>query len=243
MNLSSVNLPPLYGILVALVPSFIFLVILILPYEEEVEDEVLYRGFFYGFFLGFIAYLLERLGFFGYGQDPGIAFYSIFGLSVIHPMILGMILNKKEHQEKRQTIALGAALGFGFSSIYGFTIFAGALLLGDIETPYEQFLGIFYVLGTILLLGATGVVIGYGVLVGEYKRYLGIIIVIHLVPNIAKFIRAASVIPQEALTFFLFAYGALAYLLVRRDFMPYVSESFAKNIKAETKLIIKKKLD
>ena len=243
MNLSSVNLPPLYGILVALVPSFIFLVILILPYEEEVEDEVLYRGFFYGFFLGFMAYLLEALGFFGYGQDLGIAFYSIFGLAIIHPMILGMLLNKKEHQKKRQTIALGAAIGFGFSSIYGFTIFAGALLLGDIETPYEQFLGIFFVLGTILLLGATGVVIGYGVLVDQYKRYLGIMITIHLIPNAAKFIRAAGVIPQVVLTFFLFAYGALAYLLVRRDLMPYVSEMGVKSIKAETKLIIKKKLD
>jgi len=242
MSPSLVNIPPLYGILVALVPSFIFLVILIDPYEDEVEDEVLYRGFFFGFFLGFIAFLLEQAGFFGYGSDPGIAFYSIFGLSVVHPMMQGMVLNKKKYQEKRQTIAFGAALGFGFTSTYGFTIFARALILGDIESVYDQFLGIVFVLGTILLLGATGVVIGYGVFSDKYKHYLSVMIIIHLIPNIAKFVRFMDRIPQEALAFFLLIYGVLAYLLVRRDFMPYVSETHAQKTKSETKLIIKKKL-
>ena len=232
------------GIIVSLVPSFIFLVILIDPYEKDVKDDILYRGFFMGFILGFVAYLLEAAGFFGFRSDaPDIAFFSIFGLSFVHPMVMGMVLNKKNYQEKRETIAMGAALGFGFAASYGFTIFAGGLIIGDLDTGYDQFFGVLFVQATSLLLGATGVFIGYGVYGELYKRYVSIAIVIHFVPNLLKFIRLMGAIPQELLVLALLIYGVVAYQLVRRDFMPHVAPDSARKMKTDAKLIIKKKLE
>lgn len=242
MNFSSINFITLYGILVGLVPSFLLLVYLMEPYEKEVEDDVLWKGFFFGFFLGVIAFLLEAAGFFGFGSDAGVAFYSIFGLSIVHPMMIGMILNRKENHEKRESIAFGASLGFGFSSSYGFTIFAGALLKEDIVTAYQQLSAIIYVLGIIMLLGSTGVVIGYGVFAGEYGKCVGLTITVHILPNVFKFLKYLYLIPLWLLALFLLLYGGGFYLIVKKDFMPHLSPEAIRRKKIEKKLIIKERL-
>jgi hypothetical protein len=239
MSFSLVDNTTLYGILVGLVPSFLLLIHLLDPYEDELKDEILWRGFMNGFLLGIVAYVLEWAGFLSYGLDGWVALLSVFGFAIIHPLMMGMFLNKRKYQKERDVLSLGAALGFGFSSSYGFTIFAGGLLTGDINTPYEQIIGILYVLGTILLLGSTGVIIAYGVFSGEYQRYILYTITLHLIPNFMKFLRVLDAIPQGVLAVSLFLYGALVYYMVVRDFIPHISAKTISLVKSESKLFIK----
>ncbi len=253
MSLFQVNAIPLYGMIVGLIPAYLYLVFLTNPYEKDLDEQKLWRGLFFGLFgFGVVAYFIEAVGFASFAirtdeefvvADFIKAFVSIFTLAILHPVMMGMWLNKKANQGERQTIVLAAGLGFGFGAMYGLMLFAGAVLLEEVSTLYEGFLNFLVIQGLIFILGATAVILAYGVLENQYIKYMKYCVLINIIPNIVKVLRALALIPHEALAVFMVIYGLALFQVIRKEYMPFLSSITPRQRKVKQKLIIKKALE
>ena len=146
-----------------IIPSLILLFISLKGYEGLYKEKYIFLFFIVGIIAGIISIIIEYL-------TLSIAILSILLFPILEHLIKTMILNLKRFHKKRETTIYGLSLGVGFGSVFTpyYIIITTQNQTGDISNLILAFLGS---LGIILLHGATGVAIGYGVYSSNLIKY------------------------------------------------------------------------
>ncbi len=202
---------PQASLFLGIIPALILLYISLKGYEGYYKDKTIFLTFVAGIVAGFLSVILET-----YASNIGILFIVLF--PIIEQLFKTIILNIRRFQKKRETTIYGLSLGLGFGSI--FTPFS--MITSNIQTSnsYLIVLVILGSIGIILLHGATGVCIGYGVYSGKLQKYFLLAIIFHV--PLTSLIFLTTLLNIEYLQIGLVVYGLIIYWYVTKNIMPKI---------------------
>jgi len=202
---------PSASLFLGIVPALIFLLISVRGYEGFLKQKNIFLAFIGGIIIGFAATVLEI-----YTGDLPI--YIILAYPVFEQLFKTIILNIGRLQEKRETVIYGLTLGLGFGSVStSASIMRGTISAGDY---LSLGLVIFGSLGIIMLQGATGVLIGYGVYKKELTKWVIAAILLQISYNIGIVIVQGLSI--YIVVIYLFVFGLIIYWYGTRKIMPRI---------------------
>jgi RsiW-degrading membrane proteinase PrsW (M82 family) len=202
---------PSASLFLGIVPALIFLLISVRGYEGFLKQKNIFLAFIGGIIIGFIAAVLEI-----YSGDLPI--YLILAYPIFEQLFKTIILNIGRLQEKRETVIYGLTLGLGFGSVTtSASIMRGTISAGDYLSLGLVIFGSF---GIIMLQGATGVLIGYGVYKKELTKWVITAILLQISYNI-------GIVIVQGLSIFivvsyLFIFGVIIYWYATRKIMPRI---------------------
>ena len=199
---------PQASLFLGIIPALLLLYISLKDYEGYYKDKFIFLSFVAGIIAGFISVIIET-----YGQTIGILFIIFF--PIIEQLFKTIILNISKLQRIKDTVIYGLSLGLGFGSI--FTPFS--MITSNIQ-PGDSILIILVIIGSIgiiLLHGATGVCIGYGIYSGNLIKYLLLAIILHI--PITSLIFLTTFYEIEFLQIGLIIYGLIIYWYITKNIM------------------------
>jgi hypothetical protein len=202
---------PQASLFLGIIPALILLYISLKGYEGYFKDKIIFLTFVAGIVAGFISVIIET-----YASNIGILFIVLF--PIIEQLFKTIILNIGRFQKKKETTIYGLSLGLGFGSI--FTPFS--MITSNIQTSdlYLIVVVIIGSIGIILLHGATGVCIGYGVYSGKLQKYFLLSIILHL--PLTSLIFLTTLLKIEYLQIGLTIYGLIVYWYITKNIMPKI---------------------
>jgi len=202
---------PQASLFLGIIPALILLYISLKGYEGYYKDKTVFLTFVAGIIAGFISVIIET-----YASNIGILFIVLF--PIIEQLFKTIILNIRRFQKKRETTVYGLSLGLGFGSI--FTPFS--MITSNIQTTNSYLIVIVIIgsIGIILLHGATGVCIGYGVYSGKLLKYFLLAIILHV--PLTGLIFLTSLLNIKNLQIGLIIYGLITYWFITKNIMPKI---------------------
>jgi hypothetical protein len=206
------NYIPSTSLFLGIIPALILLFISIKGYEKSLKHKTIFLSFIVGIIIGFIITVIEI-----YTGD--IPIYIIVIFPVFEELFKTIILNIGRLQEKPETVFYGLTLGLGLGSVAtSASILRGTLQAGD-------YLGLGLVVfgscGIIMLQGATGVLIGFGVYKGKVAQYVAIAVVLHIAFITGLFFVQVLRISVVVVTY-LFIAGLIIYWYATKKIMPQI---------------------
>jgi hypothetical protein len=205
------NFIPSASLFLGIIPALLLLLISVRGYEGFLKQKNIFLAFIGGIIIGSVAVVLEIYT----GFTP---FLIVLAYPIFEQLFKTIILNIGRLQEKRETVIYGLTLGLGFGSVSTLaSIIMGPLSSGDY---YSLGLTIFGSIGIIMLQGATGVLIGFGVYKRELTKWVIISILLQVSFNFGMVI--VQVIQKSFVVFYLFAYGLIIYWYATRKIMPRI---------------------
>ena len=201
-----------------IIPALIVIYISLKGYEEYFEERKIFIMFMVGIIAGFIAAIIETLT-----LGIGILFVILFPF--LEQLLKTMILNLRRFYMKPDTIIYGLCLGLGFGSIFtAFSIIYQQFIRADNVTTGIDLYSISLVLigsfGIILLHGATGMLIGYGISKGKLLRCFSYTIILQIpftgLDVVTNYLNA------EYLQVLTVGYGVVIYWLAIKRILPKV---------------------
>jgi RsiW-degrading membrane proteinase PrsW (M82 family) len=127
-------------------------------------------------------------------------------------------LNIGRLQEKRETVIYGLTLGLGFGAVStSASIMMGTISAGDYLTLGLVIFGSF---GIIMLQGATGVLIGFGVYKKELTKWVILAVIIQIIYNTGVII--VQPLSIYFIVIYLFVFGAIIYWYATKKIMPRI---------------------
>ena len=206
------NAIPQASLFLGIIPALVLLYISLKGYEGYYKDKVIFLTFVIGIIAGFVSVLIET-----FTAGVGILFIILF--PVLEQLFKTIILNIGRLQEKRETTIYGLSLGLGFGSI--FTPFS--MITSNFQSENNLYLIAFAILGSfgiILLHGATGTCIGYGVYAGKLSKYFIFAILLHLPVTVLIFL--TTLYSVGYLQIGLIPYGLIIYWYATKKIMPQI---------------------
>lgn len=202
---------PQASLFLGIIPALILLYISLKGYEGFYKDKFIFLSFVAGIIAGFISVLLET-----YTRNIGVLFIILF--PIIEQLFKTIILNISKLQRIKDTVVYGLSLGLGFGSI--FTPFS--MITSNIQSgnSYLIVLVIIGSIGIILLHGATGVCIGYGIYTSKLLRYLIFAIILHV--PVTSLIFLTTLYEIAYLQIGLIIYGSVIYRYTTTKIMPRI---------------------
>ncbi|MEF8879602.1 MAG: protease PrsW [Candidatus Thermoplasmatota archaeon] len=194
-----------------IIPALILIYISLKGYEEIYKEKTIFITFIAGIAAGVISIIMEGIT----QRDAGL-----IGVILLFPLFEQMfktvILNLPRFQEKRSTTIYGLSLGLGFGSVFTpyYIIVSSSRLNSSVETLSFAF---FISVGLILLHGATGTLIGYGVYRSELFKYFILSIVLYIPAPIL------SLFPYTPLI--IVPYGLVIYWYVTTKILPKIKSN------------------
>ena len=212
---------PQASLFLGIIPALILLYFSINGYEGYYKDKIIFLTFVAGIIAGFISVIIET-----FASGIGILFIVLF--PIIEQLFKTIILNFGRFQRKKETVVYGLTLGLGFGSIFTpFSMITANITTGE---PSIIILIIIGSIGIILMHGATGVCIGYGIYDGKLVNYFVTAIFLHLPVTALFYITAFLEI--EYLQVGLIFYGLLIYWWVTKKIMTRILPHKRKRISA-----------
>ena len=154
---------PQASLFLGIIPALILLYISLKGYEGHYKDKFVFLSFVAGIVAGFISVLVET-----FTMAVGIFFIILF--PVLEQLFKTIILNIGRLQGKKETVIYGLSLGLGFGSIFTpFSMITVQFQAG--ESMYLIISAVIGSVGIILLHGATGICIGYGIYTRKLSKY------------------------------------------------------------------------
>jgi hypothetical protein len=200
---------PQASLFLGIIPALILMYISLKGYEGQYKEKNVFLSFVIGLIAGFITALLET-----YTIAVGVLFIVLF--PIVEQLFKTILLNIGRLHEKRQTVIYGLSLGLGFGAIFTpFSLITSNLQSGNNMVTLT--LTIIGSIGIILIHGATGAYIGYGIYAGKLTRYV-LIAILLLVP-VSGFIFLTTLIEREYLQIGLVAYGLIVYWYITTKVM------------------------
>jgi len=174
---------PQASLFLGIIPALFILFLGLKGYDGYYKEKNVFLSFIIGIILGVISIGMEILIF-----STELFIILIILFPILEQILKLMALNIRRLQKKKSTVIYGLSLGLGFGSIY---TPISLILLTNYET--ESILYIISIvvgsIGMILLHGATGIILGYGVFSSKiFKHY--IIAIILTIPFPAIFYSA-----------------------------------------------------
>lgn len=199
---------PQASLFLGIIPALILLYISIKGYEGYYKDKLIFLTFIAGIIAGAITVIIEI-----FASGIGILFIVLF--PIIEQLFKTMILNFGRFQRKKETTVYGLTLGLGFGSIFTpFSMVTAKIQAGDLFVLTLIVIGS---IGIILLQGATGVIIGYGIYDGKPLKYLLYAIILHL--PITSIIFLTQFFDIAYLQIGLIIYGLIIYWFITTKIM------------------------
>jgi hypothetical protein len=199
---------PQASLFLGIIPALILLYLSLKGYEGYYKEKNIFLTFIIGIVAGVASVLLEILTI-----GVGILFIILFPL--MEQLFKTIILNIGRLQEKRETTVYGLSLGLGFGSI--FTPYS--MVTSNVQAT-DAFLFILIILGSIgiiLLHGATGVCIGYGIYAGKLSKYFMFAVILEI--PITALIFLTTLYEIEYLQIGLTVYGLIIYWYATKKIM------------------------
>ncbi len=203
---------PQASLFLGIIPALILLYISLKGYEGYYKDKFIFLSFVAGIIAGFLSVILETYT----SRDIGILFIILF--PIVEQLFKTIILNISKLQRIKDTVVYGLSLGLGFGSI--FTPFS--MITSNIQ-PGDSFLIVLVIIGSIgiiLLHGATGVCIGYGIYTSKLLKYFIFAIILHVPVTGLIFLTTFYAITY--LQIGLIIYGSLIYWYTTTKIMPRI---------------------
>lgn len=205
------QLLPQASLFLGIIPALILLYISLKGYDDYYKDKYIYLSFIAGLITGIASILLEQATI-----QVGVLFIILYPL--LEQLFKTIILNIKSLQENQETTIYGLSLGLGFGSIFiPFSILTSNIPASDTLSIILTMIGS---LGIILMHGATGVLIGYGITIGKLLQYLFLAIFAHLI--VTSLILVTTLLEIQNLQFTLVLYGIILYYYATMKIMPKI---------------------
>jgi hypothetical protein len=184
-----------------LIPVLILFYISLRGYEEIFHFKNVFITLVIGMIIGVIAIIIEA-------NTAAVAVLFIILYPLLEQLFKTMILNLRRFQGRKVTVIYGLSLGLGFGSIF---ILLALILLymgGSVDT-FSLILTVLGSLGIIMLHGATGLYIGFGVYSYKLIKYVLLSILLHI--PVTAWIYITTEIERGYLQLAIFPYGILLY--------------------------------
>lgn len=219
---------PAASLFLGIIPALIFLYIGVRGYEGFLKQKNIFLAFIGGIIIGFVAVAVEIYT----GEYP---VFIILLYPVFEQLFKTIILNIGRLQEKRETVIYGLTLGLGFGSVSTLA----SIIMGSLSTSDYLALGltIFGSFGIIMLQGATGVLIGFGVYKKELIRWVVIAILLQMSFNLG--IVLVEELSIYVVVTYLFVYGLIIYWYSTRKIMPKILVESQRRKRTQKEIEIK----
>jgi len=195
-----------------LIPVLILFYISLKGYDELFHFKNVFVTLILGMFIGVVALIIEANT-----VAAGVLFIILYPL--LEQLFKTMILNLRRFHGRNVTVIYGLSLGLGFGSIF---ILSSLILLfigGSVDT-FSLLLTVFGSLGIIMMHGATGVYIGFGVYSYKLVKYVLLSILVHI--PITAWIYITTLLNKGYLQLAIFPYGILLYWHATTKIMPKI---------------------
>jgi RsiW-degrading membrane proteinase PrsW (M82 family) len=205
------NFIPAASLFLGIIPALLFLLVSVRGYEGYIIQKNIFLAFIGGIIIGFVAAILEI-----YTGDVPI--YIILAYPIFEQLFKTIILNLGRLQEKRETVIYGLTLGLGFGAVStSASIVRGTITAGDYLS-----LGLVVVgsCGIIMLQGATGVLIGFGVYKKELMKWVIFAIVLQMIYNAGVMI--VQPLSIYIIVIYLLVFGIIIYWYATKKIMPRI---------------------
>jgi len=199
---------PAASLFLGIIPALILLYITIGGYEGHAKQKNIFVSFIVGIIIGFAAAVIELV------TKNGAGLIVIILYPLIEQLFKTVILNARRLQEKQATVVYGLVLGLGFGAIST----PVSIIMANIQGNDLLLLGLVLIgsFGIIMLQGATGVMIGYGVYTTKLPKYVLFAVVVEIPMIIGINVQG---LPQIGVVLFVFAYGLFLYWYATRRIM------------------------
>lgn len=203
---------------IGIAPALILLYITLKGYDGIYREKTIFIMFMVGITAGVISIVVES-----FTRQLGYIVILIF--PILEQMFKTMILNLRRYQGKRETPIYGLALGVGFGSV--FTPYYLILASTAATESFSVYIILFISTATIILHGATGVLLGFGIYKKELMKYFLISILLYIPVNLSFEIPIIySSVP-------ILIYSLIIYWHVTTKIMPEIKTKARKRIKKE----------
>jgi len=202
---------PQASLFLGIIPALVLLYIGLKGYDDFYKEKNIFLTFVIGIILGFIAALMEL-----FTLTAGVLIIILF--PILEQILKTMILNVGRLHGKKETVIYGLSLGLGFGSIFT----PVSIILANIQTESILLLTsiILGSIGIILVHGATGIIIGYGVYKGKLMKNYVFALILHI-PVTAWFF-LTGIYKLEHLQVYLVLYGLVIYWYATKKIMPNI---------------------
>jgi len=202
------NVLPESSLILGIIPALILLYWELKDWQDEYVEKTLFIMFIIGIITGFIASVIEI-----FTLTSGILIIILF--PVLEQIMKTMVLNLPRFHLKRSTVLYGLALGLGFGSIFT----PVSMLLANIQTGSLFVIAAILVgsIGIILMQGATGLLIGYGVYQGNLTKYFLFAVLLYIPVSLGIFLTGFFRIDEYQIA--IIFYGILIYWYVLKTYM------------------------
>jgi len=208
------NVLPESSLILGIIPALILLYWVLKDWQGEYVEKTLFIMFIIGIITGFIASVIEI-----FTLTSGILIIILF--PVLEQIMKTMVLNLPRFHLKRSTVLYGLALGLGFGSIFT----PVSMLLANIQTGSLFVIASILIgsIGIILMHGATGLLIGYGVYQGNLTKYFLFAVLLYIPVSLGVFLTGLFQIDEYQIA--IIFYGILIYWYVLKTYMkPVVNQ-------------------
>jgi hypothetical protein len=202
---------PQASLFLGIIPALILLFIGLKGYDEYYKEKNIFLTFVLGIILGFIAALIEL-----FTLTIGVLIIILF--PILEQILKTMILNVGRLQKKRETVIYGLSLGLGFGSIFT----PVSIILANIQTESILLIAsiILGSIGIILVHGATGLIIGYGIFIGKLMKNYVFALILHI--PVTTWFFLTGIYKLETLQVYLVLYGIFIYWYATKKIMPQI---------------------
>lgn len=202
------NVLPESSLILGIIPALVLLYWVLKDWQGEYVEKTLFIMFILGIVVGFIASVIEI-----FTLTSGILIIILF--PILEQIMKTMVLNLPRFHNKKSTVLYGLALGLGFGSIFT----PVSMLLASIQATSLLVISAILVgsIGIILMQGATGLIIGYGIYEGNLSKHYLIAVLLYVPVSLWFFLTGFYHIEQYQIGIIL--YGILIYWYVLKTYM------------------------
>jgi hypothetical protein len=202
---------PQTSLFIGIIPALFLLYLSLKGYEGYYKDKNIFLSLLAGLVAGFFAAFMELV-------TIGAGIIVIVLFPVLEQILKMMILNIRRLQERGDTTVYGLSLGLGFGSIFT----PVTMIIANVQTESLALMLLVIIgsMGIILIHGATGAIIGYGIYAHKLSKYFVLALVLHFPVTSWFFITTFYEVEQYQIG--LIFYGLVIYWYATKKIMPQI---------------------
>jgi len=199
-----------------IIPALILLYISLKRYDGMYKEKTMFIMFIGGIIAGVLSIIVEY-------STLQVGFLAIILFPILEQMFKTIILNMRRYQNKKEAVLYGLSLGLGFGSVFTpYYIITTSLYHNDF---YSLLIALIASIGIIILHGATGVLIGYGVYTSNLIKFFIFATLLYMPVIITSSIKYSA--------FIVIPYSLIVYWYATMKIMPNILKESKKGSKTK----------
>jgi len=199
-----------------IIPALVLLYLSLKKYDGLYKEKTMFIMFIGGIIAGVLSIIIEY-------ATIQVGFFAIILFPVLEHLFKTVILNMRRFHNKKEVVLYGLSLGLGFGSV--FTPYYIIITSLNYDDNISLVIALIASIGVIILHGATGVLIGYGVYSSNLIKFFIFAILLYIPVIITSSIQYSA--------FLIIIYGLVVYWYVTTKIMPNILIDSKKASKAK----------